>query len=62
MTHKGKQYYETQKAENTNYSSKEAATEPSPLRRRSDTTTPTDAQWHGSQWQRGRPQTGLQCN
>ena len=62
LTHREKQYYWIQKAENTKYSSKEAATEPSPLRRRSDTTTPTDGQWHGSQWQRVRPQIGLQCN
>ena len=36
------------KAENTNCSSKETASELSPLRTRSDTRTPFDAQWHES--------------
>ena len=51
-----------QKAENFNYSSKETAAEPSPLRKRSDTRTQSDAQWHGSQWQRNLSQTDLQKN
>ena len=50
------------KAENTNYSSKETATEPSPPRKRSDTRTPSDDQWHESQWQRDRSRTDLQTN
>ena len=45
---------------NTNCSSKETATEPSPPRKRSDTRTPFDAQWHESQWQRDRSRTDLQ--
>ena len=45
---------------NTNCSSKETATEPSLPRKRSDTKTPFDAQWHESQWQRDRSQTDLQ--
>ena len=45
---------------NTNCSTKETATEPSPPRKRSDTRTPFDAQWHESQWQRDRSRTDLQ--
>ena len=46
--------------ENTNCSSKETATEPSPPRKQSDTRTPFDAQWNESQWQRDRSRTDLQ--
>ena len=45
--------------ENTKCSSKETAIEPSPPRKRSDTRTPFDAQWHESQWQRNRSRTDL---
>ena len=48
------------KAEDTNYSSRETATERSPPRKRSDTRTPSDDQWHESQWQRDRSRTDLQ--
>ena len=37
---------EPKKAENTNYSSKATATEPSLPRKPSDTRTPSDDQWH----------------
>ena len=33
--------------------------EPSPSRKRSDTRTPLDAQWHESKWQRDRSRTDL---
>ena len=48
------------KAEDTNYSSRETATELCPPRKRSDTRTPSDDQWHESQWQRDRSRTDLQ--
>ena len=48
------------KAEDANSSSKETATELSPLRKWSDTRTPSDDQWHESQWQRDRSRTDLQ--
>ena len=48
------------KAEDTKYSSRETATELSPPRKRSDTRTPSDDQWHESQWQRDRSRTDLQ--
>ena len=48
------------KAEDTNYSSRETATELSPPRKWSDTRTPSDDQWHESQWQRDRSRTDLQ--
>ena len=44
----------------TNCSSKETATEPSPPRKRNDTRTSFDAQWHESQWQRDRSRSDLQ--
>ena len=46
--------------ENTKCSSKETATEPSSPRKRSDTRTSFDAQWHESQWQRDRSRTDQQ--
>ena len=39
------------KAEDTNYSSRETATELSTPRKRIDTRTPSDDQWHEWQWQ-----------
>ena len=48
------------KAEDTNYSSRDTATELSPPRNWSETTTLSDAQWHESQWQRDRSRTDLQ--
>ena len=48
------------KAEDTNYSSRETATEFAPPRKGSDTRTPSDDQWHKSQWQRDRSRTDLQ--
>ena len=50
----------TKRRKNTNCSSKETATEPSPPRKRSDTRTPFDAQWHELQWQGDRSRTDLQ--
>ena len=48
------------KAEDTNYSSRETATEFSPPRKRSDTRTPSDDHWHESHWQRDRSRADLQ--
>ena len=48
------------KAEDTTYSSRETTTELPPPRKRSDTRTPSDDQWHESQWQRDRSRTDLQ--
>ena len=42
------------KAGDTNYSSRETATELSPPRKRSDTRRPSDDQWHESRWQHNR--------
>ena len=62
-TRKGKyglrQHYSTQKAENTNYSLKETATEPSPPHKRSNTMKLFGGQWHESRWRRDRSRTDL---
>ena len=50
----------TNKAEDTNYSSRETATEPSPPRKRSDRRIPFDDQWRESQWQTDRSRADLQ--
>ena len=44
----------------TNYSSREAAVALSPPHKRSETRTPSDDQWHESQWQPDRSRTDLQ--
>ena len=48
------------KAQNTNYSSRETAVVPSPPHNRSDISTPSDDQWHESQWQLDRSRIDLQ--
>ena len=47
------------KAEDANYSSSLTAAVLSPPQKRSDTRTPSDDQWHESQWQRDRSQIDL---
>ena len=54
IVHQIRKPLEQVEANNTTFSSMETAIVPSPPRKRSDTRTPSDDQWHESQWQHDR--------
>ena len=59
MVHQIRQVLNQIEARNTNYSLTETTTVLPPSRKRNDTRTPSDDQWHESQWQQDRRRTNL---